>query len=67
MNTLTIPLSGQLLVAHLAAYGLGFALDLAGEHAFVCHRPDSVDMQPQLLTAANLERVAQSVRRTAED
>lgn len=64
MQTLTIPLSGQLLVAHLAAYGLGFALDVAGEQAFVGHDPESLEMDPQISTTADLMRIAECVRNT---
>lgn len=67
MTTLRIPISGRLLVAHLAAYGLGFALDVAGEQAFVSHDPDSLELDPQVSTTADLERVANSVRRTGTE
>lgn len=66
MRTLTIPMSGQLLVAHLAAYGLGFALDVAGEAAFVGHDP-SLEMRLHVSTTADLERIAECVRNAAAE
>lgn len=65
MRTLTIPLSGHLLVAHLAAYGLGFLLDAGGEDAFVGHDPLSLEMEPHVLTNATVDRATQLVRESA--
>jgi hypothetical protein len=65
VHKLTIPLSGKLLVAHLAAYGLGVALDAAGQEAFIGHDPDSLEIDPEVSTTATIERVAECVRRTA--
>jgi hypothetical protein len=65
MHTLTIPISGRLLVAHLAAYGLGAALHAAGEPAFIAHDPDALEMDAQVRTPADPETVAACVHATA--
>ncbi|MGO9791185.1 MAG: hypothetical protein ACLP8S_17310 [Solirubrobacteraceae bacterium] len=67
MTTLTIPLSGQLLIAHLAAYGLSYTLHAQGEQAFIGHDPDSLEMAPQITTTADIEQVAERVSKTATD
>jgi hypothetical protein len=67
MRTLTVPVSGRLLVSQLAGYGLCLALDSAGERAFVRHDPDSLDLTPQILTTASDQRVTDCVRRTAAE
>jgi hypothetical protein len=67
VRTLTIPYSGQLLVAHLAAYGLGFVLDAGGEEVFVGHDPYSLEMEPQVSTAASFDRIAECVRNAAAE
>lgn len=65
MPSLTIPLSGHLLVSHLAAYGLGVVLDANDEDAFVGHDPLSLEMEPHVTTPANVERTVDLVRQSA--
>jgi hypothetical protein len=67
MPTLTIPLSGHLLVAHLAAYGLGAVLDAAREDAFVGHDPLSLEIEAEVTTSASVERAAQLIRQSADE
>lgn len=67
MATLTIPLSGHLLVAHLAAYGLGAVLDAAREDAFVGHDPLSLEIEAEVTTSVSVERAAKCVRQSADE
>lgn len=67
MHTLTIPFSGQLLVAHLAAYGLGFLLDRDEQDAFICHHPHSLEMEPQVVTHATVEHATGLIRHAAAE
>lgn len=64
---LTAPVSGHLLVAHLAAYGLGLTLDHAGEEAWVGHDQQSLSFEPQVHTTASHERVGDVVRLAAAE
>lgn len=65
LRTLTIPYSGNLLVSHLAAYGLASVLDEAGEKSHIGHHPDSLETEPQVLTSGSPERVTECVRNAA--
>lgn len=67
MHTFTMPLSGHLLVAHLAAYGLATVLDAGDEQCLIGHDPLSLEMNPQVTTAASLERAAELVRASAAE
>jgi hypothetical protein len=67
MITLHIPISGLMLIAHLAAYGFGATLEAGGERAFVAYDPDSLDLQPLVGADASLERVLECIRRSAVD
>jgi len=46
MERITIPYSGELLLAHLAAYGLAVALEDAGTTAYVRHDDVSLSFEP---------------------
>jgi hypothetical protein len=67
MRTFTIPLSGHLLVAHLAAYGLGAVLDAEHEDAFVGHDQLSLEIEAEVTTSASVERAAQLIRQSADE
>jgi len=66
MEHVTIPYSGTLLVSHLAAYGLGVALDVAGIDAFVGHDPDSQSFDPVVSFAAGYDDARAAIRASAE-
>ncbi len=65
METWTIPLSGYLLIAHLAAYGLGSLLANAGEDCLVGHEPLSLEMEPQVTTSASVGRAVELIQQSA--
>lgn len=65
MLTLTVPLSGRLLLSHLAAYGLGLAIEADGGEALVGHDPTSLELDPQVTTVDDLDAVARSIRQSA--
>ena len=67
MTTLRMPISGLMLVAHLAAYGVGVALDSAGQRAFLGYDPDSLELEPHIETNATADRIAECVRQTTLD
>ena len=67
MFTITLPYSGQLLVAHLMAYGLSSTLHAEGHDAFVDHDPESMTFEPRVTTDVELDRVAEVVRASAAD
>lgn len=67
MPAMTIPYGGDLLVSHLAAYGLAFVLDAAGHAAYVDHVPDSLAFEPRVTTDAPPDEIAMIVRRSADD
>lgn len=66
MEQLTIPYSGELLVSHLAAYGLAFVLDDAGIDAFVGHDPESQSFEPVVSFAADRDAVREAIKRSAQ-
>jgi len=65
VETWTIPLSGHLLIAHLAAYGLGCLLANAGEDCLVGHEPLSLDMEPQVTTSVSIGRAVELIQQSA--
>lgn len=67
METWTIPLSGQFLIAHLATYGLGSLLATGGEEALVGHHPVSLEMEPQVTTSASVGRAVELIRNSASE
>jgi hypothetical protein len=54
-----------MLIAHMAALGLGAALDFAGDEAFIGHE-NALELRPQVHTPSSLERIAEVIRGTAE-
>jgi hypothetical protein len=65
MERVSIPYGGPVLVSHLAAYGLAFALDAAGIDAFVGHDPDSQTFEPFVLFDGSREQAREAVRASA--
>lgn len=65
MERIAFEYSGQLLVSHLAAYGLALALETAGIEAYVGHDPDSQSFEPLVAFAANPTAVAEAVQASA--
>lgn len=66
MNTYVVPYSGRLLISHLAAYGLAFALTTDDHETFVSHDPDSLELAPVVSTSADLNQVLAAIRASAE-
>lgn len=60
----TLPYSGELLVTHLAAYGLALVLHDAGVPTTVAHS-DSLTFEPCIRFEADVEFVADAVRQSA--
>lgn len=67
MRAIEIPYSGELLLGHLAAYGLAIALNDAGVPAFVRHSAESLSFEPIVELADDIddEAIAAAVRSTA--
>lgn len=65
MHTITMPYSGQLLVAHLAAYGLAAVLDVNGYDVSVAHDRDSLSFEPLVRFDADPAAVVEAVRSSA--
>jgi hypothetical protein len=65
MEQVTIPYSGTLLVAHLAAYGLAFVLDDAGIDAFVGHDGVSQSFEPFVAFDADRDAARDAIRASA--
>lgn len=65
MERVTIPYSGTLLVAQLAAYGFALALDDAGIDAFVGHDTTSQSFEPIVVFDADRDAAHAAVRASA--
>jgi len=66
MVRITLQASGELLVSHLAAYGLLAALDAVRIDAFLSHDPDSLSFEPVIeFDAPSINEAARAVRRSA--
>lgn len=65
MHRIVFPLSGELLVSQLAAYGLLVALDAAGIDAFLSHDSVSQSFEPIVEFVADLDGAARAVRASA--
>lgn len=66
MLVLRMPLSGEILAAHLAAIGLGIVLDDAGIDVWVGHDPVAADYPPRVTVDAEIADVVAAVRRSAQ-
>lgn len=71
MQIVTMPYRGELLVAHLAAYGLAVALEAIGVDAYVGHDHESLSFEPTVAFDAGdrplQDLAATAVRRSAND
>jgi len=67
MRTIELPYSGEVLLSHLAAYGVLVALRDTGVRAFVSHPPESLTCEPRLHVPDDVDdaRVCAAVRATA--
>ncbi len=65
MERIAFTYGGQLLVSHLAAFGLAVALDGAGIETYVGHDPDSQSFEPVVAFAGERAAVAEAVRASA--
>lgn len=65
MERIAFGYGGQLLVSHLAAYGLAVALDGMGVEAYVGHDPDSQSFEPVVAFAGARAAAAEAVRASA--
>lgn len=66
MEHFTIPYSGELLVSHMIAYGLGTVLDASEVDVFIGHDADSQSYEPVVSFAAGLDEARVAIRRSAE-
>lgn len=67
MNAYRSPYSGELLISHLAAFGLIAVLDWAGVRAWLLHDPDSLEYEPIIEFDADHADAAAAIRRSATD
>lgn len=65
MERITFGLSGELLIAHLAAYGTVAVLDSAGIAAFLHHDPDSQSYEPIVEADAAVGEIDTAIRQSA--
>lgn len=65
MQQITLPFSGELLVSHLAAYGLLVALDAVSIDAFLYHDPDSLSFEPVVDCDCDFASVVRTIRTAA--